>query len=345
MKKLSLLLFVTLLAISCSSKKEEPVQEVIKPIKTAKAETKSLISKNYAGVVVSDQTTTLAFKVGGQVINKAVRTGDQVKAGQLLVELDTRDLDLQHEVNRSAYVTAKSQYERYKRLLEKGAVSQQDYEIAETNYDKARGALDNSENKLKDTKLYAPFAGTIENTFVSEYQEISIGEPILRLVNTEQFYVQFNLADYSLQALKKGKPEFFVKFGNISNRYYKASLREYTDISTDGTGIPITVWVDDPEFNNVIKPGFSCDVKVDFYFEDNNGSIVVPITAVFVDFQTGKTCVMVVNNNIAKKREVVVRQLEGKDYAEITQGLEVGETVVTSGAVTLKDGQKVKVIN
>lgn len=334
-----------LLLVSCGQKTDTP-KEVVKPVKIAVAKSMSAVTKNYAGVVQSDQVTNLAFKVAGQIINLPVDAGDRVKKGDVIAEIDTRDFKLQYEVDRSAYVTAKAQYERFQRLLAKEAVSQQDYEVAETNYDKAKAALENSQNVLNDAQLLSPFDGTVERKLVENYQRVNVGETIIRLVNTGNLYVSFNMADYNLAVLKYGKPDFSVRFNSLNNIYYKARLREYTDISTDGSGIPVSLWIEDKTFKNVvIKPGFSCDVKVDFHFSDDKGAVVLPISSVFVSEVTGTTSVWVVTNDTLELRKVSVAALNDKDQISVLDGVSVGEKVIAAGAVTLNAGQRVKIIN
>jgi len=346
MKKLFLFFSCCLLLISCG-KKEQTQTETVKPVKVVSAQSMEVITKSYAGIVQSDQMSNLAFKVSGQIVNLAVEEGDCVKKGQVIADIDVRDFKLQYEVNRSAYVTAKAQYERFKRLLDKEAVSQQDYEIAETNYDKAKAALENAQNVLDDSHLVAPFDGTIERKMVENYQRVNVGEPIVRLVNTSKLYVSFNMADYNLSVLRYGRPQFSVCFNSINDVYYKASVRQFTDISIDGSGIPVSLWIDDPTFKKqmVIKPGFSCDVKVDFYFTDTHGAVVVPISSIFVNSITGKDNVWVVQNDTLVAREVIVSTLEAQDKISVLSGLKAGDQVIVAGAVTLVEGQEVKVVN
>lgn len=346
MKRLFLIMACAFCIASCGT--PETVKEpVVRPVKVAEVEALGVVTKNYAGFVESSQTTNLAFRVAGQIIDFPVGSGDQVKKGQLIASIDPRDYQLSHEAKRSAFITAKAQYERLSRLLEKEAVSQHDYEIAKTNYEQAKAELENSENQINDTRLTAPFDGTIETCVADNFQRVNVGETVVRLVDTKDLQIKFYLADYNLDALRKGKPTVWVRFGNLSNVYYKARIIDYTDISTDGSGIPVKLKMDDPNFDKTmtIKPGFSCDVKIEFAFESENEAVAVPITAVFEDPTNGKKSVWVVNDEQVAKREVEVSGLVGTDKLSITSGVAVGEKVIAAGAVTLTEGQKVKLIN
>ena len=105
----------------------------------------------------------LAFRVNGQIIQLPVIEGQKVKKGQLIAAIDPRDIALQYAATKSAYETASAQVERNKRLLSRQAISVQEYEISLANFQKAKSRVTNtSANNMRDTKLTAPFDGSIE---------------------------------------------------------------------------------------------------------------------------------------------------------------------------------------
>ena len=342
---------ITLLCVIClvscgrSSKKLDA--PVVRPVKVAVVQSGNNIVKTYAGVVNAQESTDLAFRVNGQIIEIPVEEGQVVQKGQLIASLDTRDLVLQNQAKKSSYITAKAQYERFQRLYAQQAVAKQDMEEAETQYELAKVEWDISENNLQDANLYAPFTGTIEKKFVENYQRISYGQSIVRLVNTEQLYVSFVIADNNMNELRKAEAKFWVRFNATGNKYFSCSIREYVDISIGGGGIPVSLWITDPSFKKVdaeIKPGISCEVKVDFHYNNHQNWVTVPITAVFIDPANEKESVWVMDaNGVLQKQVVDVLGLTGKDDVMITKGLAVGEVVVSAGAFTLHEGQKVKV--
>ena len=104
----------------------------------------------------------LAFRVSGQVVSLPVVEGQRVKKGQQIAAIDPRDISLQYAADKAAYETAAAQVERNKRLLDRQAISVQEYEISVANYQKAKSAYELSGNNMRDTRLTAPFDGSIE---------------------------------------------------------------------------------------------------------------------------------------------------------------------------------------
>lgn len=179
---LSFSLFLT----ACGQKKEDK-EAIIRPVKTAIVESRSEIKKDFSGIVEAVDYVKLAFRVSGQIINLPVIEGEKVKKGQLIAAIDPRDIALQYAADKSAYETAAAQVERNKRLLARQAISLQEYEISLSNYQKAKSAFELSSNNMRDTKLTAPFDGSIETRLVENYQRVNSGEGIVQLVNTKKY--------------------------------------------------------------------------------------------------------------------------------------------------------------
>lgn len=350
MKKIYLFaISVMLLATSCGHKKEGDAM-LIRPVKTATASSQSVIRKDFSGIVEAVEYVKLAFRVSGQVINLPVVEGQRVKKGQLIAAIDPRDISLQYAADKAAYETAAAQVERNKRLLGRQAISVQEYEISVANYQKAKSAYELSSNNMRDTKLTAPFDGSIEKRLVENYQRVNSGEGIVQLVNTQKLRIKFTVPDDYLYLLRAKDVTFKVVFDTYPDMVFNAQLEEYLDISTAGTGIPVTITIEDPAFNRSlydVKPGFTCKIKlasdVAPFLEEK--LVNIPLSAIFGESENQKTYVWVVKDNKVSKREVTVYSPTGEANALISAGIQPGETIVIAGVHQLVDGQTVKVIN
>lgn len=350
MKKIYLLaISVMLLATSCGHKKEGDAM-LIRPVKTAAASSQSVIRKDFSGMVEAVEYVRLAFRVSGQVINLPVVEGQRVKKGQLIAAIDPRDISLQYAADKAAYETAAAQVERNKRLLGRQAISVQEYEISVANYQKAKSAYELSSNNMRDTKLTAPFDGSIEKRLVENYQRVNSGEGIVQLVNTQKLRIKFTVPDDYLYLLRAKDVTFKVVFDTYPDMVFNAQLEEYLDISTAGTGIPVTITIEDPAFNRSlydVKPGFTCKIKlasdVAPFLEEK--LVNIPLSAIFGESENQKTYVWVVKDNKVNKREVTVYSPTGEANALISAGVQPGETIVIAGVHQLVDGQTVKIID
>lgn len=342
------LVTMTVFMAACGQKKEAQ-ETFIRPVKTATVSSQSVIRKDFSGVVEAVEYVKLAFRVSGQIINLPVVEGQKVKKGQLIAAIDPRDISLQYAADKAAYETAAAQVERNKRLLARQAISVQEYEISEANYQKAKSAYELSSNNMRDTKLTAPFDGSIEKRLVENYQRVNSGEGIVQLVNTQKLRIKFTVPDAYLYLLRAKDQNYQVEFDTYKGNKFNAKLEEYLDISTDGTGIPVTITIDDPKFDRAlydVKPGFTCNImlasEIGPFLEEKMMSI--PLSAIFSESEGNKKYVWVVNNNKVSRREITVYTPTGESDALISAGLKPGETIVIAGVHQLVEGETVKVI-
>ncbi len=350
MKRNYVIIFSALLTLAACGKKEAGNTTIVRPVKTAVVESSSEINKDFSGIVEAVEYVKLAFRVSGQIINLPVIEGQRVKKGDLIAAIDPRDIALQYAADKSAYETAAAQLERNKRLLERQAVSVQDYEISVANYQKAKSAFELSTNNMADTRLLAPFDGSIETRIAENYQRVNSGEGIVQLVNTNKLRIKFTIPDAYLYLLHANDQKYMVEFDTYKGQAFNAVLEEYLDMSADGTGIPVSVVIDDPAFDRArydVKPGFTCSI----HFSANVGTFleesmtVIPLSAVFCDSDGKQLYVWVLNGNKTERRKISVMTPTGDSNAFVTSGLKPGEKVIIAGVYQVVEGETVKVLN
>lgn len=326
---------VILLLLSCG-KKESSVQTAAlpRPLKTAKVEALGTISKQYTGIVEADQFSVLAFKVSGTLTELNVRTGQQVRKGDVIARIKPYDYQKQYQSAQANYNAARSIYERNERLFASDAVARQNLEIAEADYVQATSALNIAERTLGYTTLTAPFDGFIERRYVENYEEILAGQSIVRLVNPQNIEIRFVLPENSIRLLEMPK-KIYVEFDTRKGLLFTSEIKEYI-YSSDGSGIPVTLNITDEQFapyRPYVFPGFSC--KVIFELDNLIGdSYIIPGSAIFrVD---NRDYVWVVDPQTSKpvRREIEVTEHKGQYFVE--HGLESEDVIVVAGGASLR---------
>lgn len=342
-----LLMFIG--AVSIVSCKQPEVKEGgLRSVKVVKAMPLNVVEKSFSGVVSPDQFSDLAFKMSGPLVVLNVEEGQRVKKGQIVAEIDPLDYRLQYEAKKSSYLTAKSQMERSEKLIRKQAISRQDYESTQASYANAKAAYENAENTLEETKLLAPFDGFIQKKYVENYQKVQAGEGIVCLINPDKLLIRFTLPENNMQYLL-ARPQIYIEFENYKGKLFRARIKEYVEASQDGSGVPVSLYVDDSAFNlkdYKIATGFSCRVILEITREGFENYVLVPLTAVFPDPHTKELNVFVYDEATQKLKKRAVKEggLIERDQVMIQAGLQAGETVVSAGTTRLVDGQMVNVL-
>ena len=241
------------------------------------------------------------------------------------------------------YQLAKSIYERNKRLFASNAVSRQNLEIAEADYVKAESALNIAQRTLGYTVLTAPFNGFVEQRYVENYEEITAGQAILRLVNPDSIEVRFTLPETNISLLTLPQ-KIFIEFDSRKGKLFASDIKEYI-YSSDGGGIPVTLNITDQSFlpyRPYVFPGFSCKVifEIDSMVSDK---FLIPGSALFQENDKYYVWIIRPATFSAHKQQVDVSFYGNQAF--VSKGLSKDDRIVIAGISALHEGQKVKPIN
>ncbi|MFR9556749.1 MAG: efflux RND transporter periplasmic adaptor subunit [Rikenellaceae bacterium] len=348
MNKFIALLLGTVLLSSCGGSSTET--KITRPVKLHQVESLASFDKSFSGVVMPDEFSNLAFKMGGYITKMNVIEGQRVKRGDVVAEIDPQDFQLELDAQNAIYIKAKSQAERAKRLLEKDAISKQEAESFEAAYIGAESAYETMKNILADTKIVAPFDGFIQQKYAESYQRVQSGESVVRLINPNSLQVHFTIPETNVEFLSKGS-KLYVEFDLYKGERFEAEVKEYVEASSNGAGVPVYLKITDEKFNSgdyKISVGFSCRVRlvVESTSQYKN-SITVPVSAVVYDNESNKKSVFCYNpttQSVERRHISDSGVIIGEEMLVVEGDLKVGDRIVAAGASYLIDNQKVKVL-
>lgn len=347
MKPVLFIAVLSLLSFLSCHRNTTDYQNILRPVRIAEVGVLQSLNKIYTGVVEAEEYTELAFRMGGPLIEMNVDAGEKIRKGKVIAVVDPLDYESRYEAARAAYITARSQLERNKRLLAMEAISLQEYETSQARFSQTESAYLTARNILRDTRLLAPFDGFVEEKYVENYQKVQPGQPVIRLVNPNQLAIRFTLPETSVRMLRE-QVGVKVEFDIYKGIWFDARIREYVDASPDGGGIPVKVMIDDTLFDQDkqnIYPGFSARVSLQVKNEIP-GSFMIPLAALFEDLSSGQLSVWLyrTSDQTVEKRRVIAEQLFGQDKVLVREGLRAEDLIVVDGVNFITEGQKVKVI-
>ena len=334
---------VALLAVGCHGR-YEPQGESVQPVKCVVAQSLREQCRDFAALSTADDASNLAFKIGGRVLDIPVAKGMTVRRGELLAELDDRDVRLQVDAAKAAYEESLSRLNRARRLLEHDAIALQEVESLENivaqNYSAYRNALD----VLSDTRITAPFDGVIERTYVDAFQRVASGETIVRIVNPVSTTVGFTAPESLVGILAAPSTRFVVYFDAYPNIAFNAVIKSFARTSSDALGFPVSlrlVGVDTSKY--AIKPGMTCIATV-ITPESDSRAVTLPLTAIYAPAEGGDYVWIVNGEQRVERREVVLGELVGSSSVVVLSGVEAGDRVVAAGVYHLSEDERVRVM-
>src|SRR6266568_189700 len=195
-------------------------------------------SREFVGVVRARYETDLGFRVAGKIVTRVVNVGDRVNAGDVVAQLDPRDLGLQVEsaeaelaAATSNLVQAAADLERYTTLKGKGFASIADFDRkkaandeAEGRLERARRSLDLARNQLGYADLKADADGVITATLAEAGQVVAIGQAVARLAHRGEKEAVVALPETWLGEARKSNAT--VRLWSERERSFEATLRE-----------------------------------------------------------------------------------------------------------------------
>lgn len=353
MKPLHALLLAGLAVLAACSK-PEPAPAPVRAVRTLTVAPQSAGGvQEYAGEVRARTESRLGFRVGGKIVRRDADLGDNVKAGQLLAQLDPQDLRLGQEAAKAALSAAQvnhdqaaADFKRFKELRDQGFISSAELERRETALKAALAQLEQARaqssvqgNQAAYASLLADAKGVITAVEAEPGMVVAAGTPVLRLAHDGPRDVVFAVPEDKLALIRQlaGVPgRFSVKLWGDDSTALPASIRE---ISAAADPVTRTFLVKADVGKAPVKLGQTATVRVEL--PQTAGVTKLPLTA--LKEEQGRSIVWLVDRQsmTVRAQAVQVAGADGND-AVITGGLQAGQVVVTAGVHVLNPGQTVK---
>ncbi len=308
---------------------------------------KDTIFKHYIelqGNVSTKQNLVLNAEYSGTLNRVHIKEGQKVSKGQLLGSIDDGGLAQQLAQMQVQLSLSKTTYERQKRLWEQKIGSEIQYLQAKTTYESQQKAITQTKNQLAKTRITAPFSGTIDDIITEQGSVVTLGVPIIRIVNLNNMYIEAEVPEKYLTTIKKGT-QVQVEFPMLAEKV-DASVRQVSDyINPNNRSFKIEIPV--PNKSGSIKPNLTSRLKINDY--TNKKAILIP-QSIISENAVGEQYAYIASNvdgndeAKAKKTSITTGKTQG-DFVEVTQGIKSGDAIIQEGARSVKDGQQIKIIN
>ncbi len=301
--------------------------------------------ENYSGVVRGRYETNLSFQVSGKIISRDVQAGSLVRAGDILMTLDPKDIveqsrtaDAQVDSARAQLELAKANLDRYSELFKAEAVAavvldqyKTQYDAAKATYDAAIAQARQSQNALDYTTLTANADGVISEVSAEVGQVVAAGQSVLKLVQTNELEVVVDIPENKISNMQIGQ-RVSINFW-ATNETVSGTVREVSPMA-DSASRTFTVKISLPDVNN-IQLGMTANVSIR---EVTPSAIILPLSAIY---QTGDAAqVWIVDGGKVSLKKIEVTAFDDNNVR--VRGLNSGDTVVVAGVNKLREGQDVR---
>jgi membrane fusion protein, multidrug efflux system len=307
-------------------------------------------------------------QVGGIIKKRLFTEGGDVKAGQVLYQIDPSTYQTAYDNAKAALsraeanlTTTRLKAGRYKDLIAIKAISQQEYDDivallkqAESDVAGNKAAVENARINLAYTRVTAPISGRIGKSSVTVGALVTANQPssLALIQQLDPMYVDVTQSSSDLLRLKDDIAKGKIKTGGANQakvrlilengaQYSQTGVLKFSDVTVDQSTGSVTLRTVFPNKQQILLPGMFVQTIIEEGV--NEQAILIPQQAVYRDLR-GAAMVMVVDaSDKVEQRNITVGQTFGDKWL-VNEGLKPGERVVMEGRMKLMPGATVKVV-
>lgn len=288
------------------------------------------------GTAQANESVELTSKVSEVVTAIRFEEGQDVKGGDVLVELHNAEALANVSEAKAQLADARTQYQRAQNLWERRAVPESELQRLEALVDAAAARLLAAEARLADTVIRAPFSGRVGLRRISVGALLTPGTVITTLDDVDTVKVDFAIPETHLAPMRPGLA-VTVRSVAYADREFAGTVTGI-DTRVDPVTRSIMIRAALPNPERLLKPGMYLNVEV---VNDERRSLMLPEQAIVPERE--EQYVFVVAGNMTEKRRVVTgRRRPGE--VEIVDGVREGELVIIEGTQKVDEGTEVRVL-
>lgn len=287
------------------------------------------------GSIQANEVVELASETSGIITDIHFDEGSQVRKGDLLLEINDSELQAQKQRAQFRLNLAEQREERQARLLERGGISQDDYDatLNEVNVLKSELRLINAQ--IEKTEIRAPFTGILGLKYASPGAYITPSSRIASLQEVNPVKIDFSVPERYIAKIQAGITINFTVQGvdsTFTGEVYAVEPRVDTETRT----LQIRALSKNQE--NLLYPGAFANIEL--VLNQINDALMVPTIAVIPELNAQK---VFVSNNGTVEQRMVSTGIRTSEKVQIIDGLQIGDVVLTTGLLQVRPGMEVNV--
>jgi membrane fusion protein, multidrug efflux system len=290
------------------------------------------------GVIASRDEPRLAFKVGGVIARIGVESGESVRAGQLLAELEPTEIDAQQSQAGELDAKAARDLERGEKLYADEVLSLEQLQNLRTQRELAAAQLRTARFNRQHARIVAPADGVVLSRLASAHELVGAGQPVLQVSSGQRGYVlRAAVADRELLPLRIGLPAQ-VWLDAAPDVPLAGTISELARAADPATGL-FAVEITLAPTGLRLASGMVASARLQ---PAGAARLVrIPAGALVTGEGTGGT-VYIYAGGQAHRRAVSIAFIDGAELT-LRAGVRLGEQVITDGAAYLDDGEQVAI--
>lgn len=298
------------------------------------------VSASYEGTATleAEQQATVVAKTTGVILEILVEEGDVVQAGEIIARLERNQYRLEVERAKATLERLENGLKRATELHSRKLMSAEEYEQTRFDTESQRAAFNLAKLDLDHTEIRAPISGVISERMVKVGNLVTLHQAVFRIDDFDPLWAVLHVPERELNTLNSGQA-VAVTLDAYPDATFSGHVLRISPVVDPATGtFKVTAEINDD--SGRVKPGLFGRVRI--IYDSRDSVALVAKNAVLSE--DGRHAVFVVNDDQTVERKEIEVGYEESGMMEVTAGLNPGDTVVTAGKGSLRDGAKVEVV-
>ncbi|MGR6861244.1 efflux RND transporter periplasmic adaptor subunit [Aliivibrio salmonicida] len=292
-------------------------------------------SLSLIGKLEAAESVIISPEVSGKIDRIAIKANQEVKKGQVLIQLNDDKASAAIKEARAYLNDEKRKLKEFQRLAKKNAITQTEIDGQKSSVDIAQARLDAANANLADLHISAPFAGTVGFVDFSRGKMVSAGTELLTLDNLSLMQLDLQVPERYLSMLSKGM-KVDAKSQAWGNTVFSGKVVGI-DSRINAETLNLRIRIEFPNNDLKMKPGMLMAAELDFPVIN---APIIPVQA--LEYSGTKRYVYVISEDNKVTRTEVTLGARVENRVVINSGLEIGQDIVVQGLVNMRDGVSVK---
>lgn len=288
------------------------------------------------GSILANQHVQIVSELTRKVVAVHVKEGSKVKRGDLLFRLDDADLQAQLERMRQQEKLALLNEQRLKDLLAHDAIAQQDYDEVSTNLKVIQAQIRELQVTLDKTRITAPFDGQVGMINIHVGAIVSVNTLLTNIEDNSVVKIEFTVPEKYTNVIREGSRHTFTT-PSSEGEFTTEVIAKAASLSTDTRTLLVRGVTPNP--GGKLRAGQSARIKL--ALSSSTDALAVASQALVPS--PGGYAVFVAKNSKAQPTAVKIGQ-RSTGSVEILEGLNAGDTVITSNLLRISPGTQISLV-
>ena len=295
------------------------------------------IESTFVGYLLPNERVRMTSEMEGVIEAVNFEEADEVKKGQKLINISTKELTLRVKIAEANLKLAQTNLSRDEKLSQRKLIPQSKLDQTRTQADRSLLDRDLALINLRKSVINSPLKGTVKIRHVKVGEFVRKGDPLVEILDLDKVLVQVNIPEQDIMKISEGET-VGVELYALSDQQYRGKVQTIgLEADSRNRTFPIEIVVDNPK--RELRPGMLA--RVTFTKQISDEQVVVPRHSI-LERDAGRV-VFLVEQDKAVKQSIVTGQ-SMQDRVQVLEGLKPGDRLVVEGHSKLTDGETVSIV-